>query len=79
MPKLVFRCSLTLLAGLTVLLNGAVQRAEIAVFDALGNRVWMQRVNGQSQVDLPQLAAGAYLVLVQGEGFSSTERLIVTK
>ena len=55
------------------------QAVSVRVFDVLGRVVSSQRsdVSGTGVFEMPSLAAGAYVVRVEGERFAETRTLVV--
>lgn len=63
--------------AVTLLLDGEFQRGTIAVFDAIGNRVWAKQLLGNNELTLPAFAPGAYMVQVRGTNSVATCKLLL--
>jgi mannan endo-1,4-beta-mannosidase len=51
--------------------------AKVAIFDMQGNQVMSRAINGTASINLNGIAAGQYLVKVQGKGFTQNGRILV--
>jgi mannan endo-1,4-beta-mannosidase len=51
--------------------------ARVAIFDMQGNQVISRTINGAASINLSGIAAGQYLVKVQGKGFAQNGRILV--
>ena len=61
-----------------VLNNAANATAKVAIFDMQGNQVMNYAINGTSaSINLSEIAAGQYIVKVQGKGFTQNGRILV--
>ena len=58
--------------------NSANATAKIAIFDMQGNQVMNRAINGaNANINLSEIAAGQYIVKVQGNGFKQSNRILV--
>ena len=58
--------------------NSANATAKIAIFDMQGNQVMNRAINGaNANINLSEIAAGQYIVKVQGNGFAQNRRILV--
>jgi len=56
----------------------AYANARVAIFDMQGNQVMSRAINGaNASINLNGIAAGQYLVKVQGKGFAQNGRILV--
>ena len=62
---------------ISVLNNAANATAKVAIFDMQGNQVMSRAINGAASINLSGIAAGQYLVKVQGNGFNQNGRILV--
>ena len=63
---------------ISVLNNAANATAKVAIFDMQGNQVMSYAINGTSaSINLSEIAAGQYIVKVQGKGFTQNGRILV--
>ena len=63
---------------ISVLNNAANATAKVAIFDMQGNQVMNYAINGTSaSINLSEIAAGQYIVKVQGKGFTQNGRILV--
>ena len=63
---------------ISVLNNAANATAKAAIFDMQGNQVMSYAINGTSaSINLSEIAAGQYIVKVQGKGFTQNGRILV--
>lgn len=58
--------------------NSANATAKIAIFDMQGNQVMNRAINGvNANINLSEIAAGQYIVKVQGNGFKQSNRILL--
>ena len=63
---------------ISILNNAANATAKVAIFDMQGNQVMSYAINGTSaSINLSEIAAGQYIVKVQGKGFTQNGRILV--
>ena len=63
---------------ISVLNNATNDTAKVAIFDMQGNQVMSYAINGTSaSINLSEIAAGQYIVKVQGKGFTQNGRILV--
>jgi mannan endo-1,4-beta-mannosidase len=59
-------------------LNAASANARVVIFDMQGNQVMSRTINGtKASINLSGIAAGQYLVKVQGKGFAQNGGILV--
>ncbi|MBQ3778879.1 MAG: T9SS type A sorting domain-containing protein, partial [Fibrobacter sp.] len=58
-------------------LNAASANARVVIFDMQGNQVMSRTINGAASINLSGIAAGQYLVKVQGNGFNQNGKILV--
>ena len=63
--------------GKNLQINVPSANAKVAIFDMQGNQVMSSTINGAASINLSGIAAGQYLVKVQGKGFTQNGRILV--
>ena len=59
-------------------LNAASANARVVIFDMQGNQVMSRTINGtKASINLSGIAAGQYIVKVQGKGFAQNGKILV--